>query len=517
MANSEQKKRLRVANVIDNFEIEQWKDGSIITISAGTGTGKSYLIKNTLFSYAKEEGKKILMLIHRTNCVDQFKAEIKRDGKEKYIDIMTYQAIESRELYHCGLDMSQYKYIVCDEFHYFIGDAGFNKTTDISFENIMKQTHATRIFMSATGNSMKRYMNSVRKITTLDYEIPLDFSFIDTLTFYNKDDTLYAFAEEAIQKNHKTIFFIQSAKKAYELYKKYEKYAMFVCGKSDRHYSNVDVEKLNTMLTEEKFNELFLITTSCLDAGVNIIDKELKHIVIDIKDIGSLIQCMGRKRIQGDEKIHVHIKTISNQQLGGLETNTKKNIMMADYLRTHTTKQFFEKYHRDYDKSNIIYDEYTENDNFIKKVNELMYFKRKFDIVEYDIMKLWGKFRYCKYLANKFGFYDDETDRFCYRTIDEDNSLETYLESMVGNVMLKRADRKELIEKINLRGNGKLRKNYEALNIELATRNLDFRITSFETSKIIDGKKKKYKSAWRIECISFPFTADTEVDAVEVS
>lgn len=103
---------MRVADVIDNFQIEQWKDGSIVTISAGTGTGKSFFVKNILLSYAKDEGKKILMLIHRTNCVDQFKAEIKRDGKEKYIDIMTYQAIESRELYKYGLDMSQYRYEV---------------------------------------------------------------------------------------------------------------------------------------------------------------------------------------------------------------------------------------------------------------------------------------------------------------------------------------------------------------------------------------------------------------------
>jgi len=502
LANSEQKKRLRVANVVDNFEIEQWEDGSIITISAGTGTGKSYFVKNTLFSYAKDEGKKILMLIHRTNCVDQFKAEIKRDGKEKYIDIMTYQAIESRELHHCGLDMSQYKYIVCDEFHYFIGDASFNKTTDISFENIMKQTHATRIFMSATGDSMKRYMNSVRKINTIDYELPLDFSFIDTLTFYNKDDTLYAFADEAIQRNHKAIFFIQSATKAYKLYKKCEKYSMFVCGKSDDHYNCVNVEKLNTMLIEEKFNELFLITTSCLDAGVNIIDKELGHIVIDIKDIGSLIQCMGRKRIQGEEKIHVNIKTINNQQIGGLETNTKKNIQMADYLRKHTLKEFFDKYPRDHDKSNIIYDEYTDNDNFIKKVNELMYFKRKFDIAEYEFMKTWGKFGYCKYLANKFGFYDEDSDSFSYRTINEDHSLMTYLDTMIGKVMLMRRDRIELIEKINLRGDGRLRKNCEALNIELATREMNYKIIEFETSRMIDGKKKKYKSAWRVEYVS---------------
>lgn len=188
---------------------------------------------------------------------------------------------------------------------------------------------------------------------------------------------------------------------------------------------------------------------------------------------------------------------------------------MADYLRNHTAKEFADKFPRDYDKANIIYDEYSENDNFIKKVNELMYFKRKFDIVEYEFMKLCGKFGYCKYLANKFGFYDECNDRYTYRTIEEDHSLETYLESIKGNVMLNRSDRKELIEKINLRGNGRLRRNYEALNIELATRNSNFRITEFETSRIINGKKKKFKSAWKIDCISSSEIIDTGVDDVE--
>lgn len=483
--------------------MESWKQGDIITISAGTGRGKSYFIKCSLLSYAKEEGKKILMLIHRSNCVDQFRAEIKRDGKEKYIDIMTYQAIETRELIHCNIDMSQYKYIVCDEFHYFIGDAGFNKTTDISFENIMNQTHATRIFMSATGDNMKRYMNSVRKIKTIDYEIPLDFSFIKMLTFFNKDDTLYSFAEEAVQKNQKAIFFIQSAEKAYKLFKKYEKYSMFVCGKECDYYKkHVDVDKLNTMLSEEKFTDLFLITTSCLDAGVNIIDNELEHIIIDIKDIGSLIQCMGRKRIQGDEKIRVYIKTINNQQLGGLETNTRRNIEKADYLKNHTPKEYIEKYPRDYDKTNIVYDDYIDSNTYIKKVNELMYFKRRFDIAEYEIMKKWGKFGYCKYLANMFGFYDKDDDRFTYRIINEDNSLETYLDSIVESVMLTRTDRKEFIEKINVRGNGKLLKSIDVLNGYLKENDYVYRIFEFRTNicEIVDGKNriKDYKHAWKI-------------------
>lgn len=499
MSNSNQKKQIRVSDILTNKEIEKWKDGSIITISAGTGVGKSYFIKNILFAYAKEENKKILMLIHRTNCVNQFKAEIKRDGKEKFIDIMTYQAIESRELNHNQINMEQYKYIVCDEFHYFIEDANFNKTTDISFDNILKQNHATRIFMSATGDTMLKYMKNITKIETVDYNIPLDFSFIDTLTFYNKEDTVESFANEVIKSNEKAIFFIQSAEKAYKLFKKYEQHAMFVCGKDSKYYKYIDSDKLDNMLITEKFDDLILITTSCLDAGVNILDSELVHIIIDIKDIGSLIQCMGRKRIQGKEKINVYIRTINNQQLGGLETIAKKNIEMADYLRKHNTKDYIEKYPRDYDRSNIVYDEYSNNNNYVKKVNELMYFKRKFDIFQYSMMKKWGKFGYCKYLAYKLGFYDEWSNNFTYTTIVEDNSLEKYLDEHIGKEMLQVSDRKELIEKINVRRNGKLIRKIETINPALEELGFQYQIKEFSTSRIINNKKKNFKSVWIVE------------------
>lgn len=509
MANSKQIKNIRVSDVISNSEIEKWENGSIITISAGTGKGKSYFIKNILLSYARQENKKILMLIHRSNCVEQFRQEIRRDGKEKYIDIMTYQAIESREINHCGVDMSKYKYICCDEFHYFLSDASFNKTTDISFDNIMNQNNAIRIFMSATGGDIKRYMERIKKLKIINYEIPLDFSFIESLTFFNKDSTLENFIEELIEKDHKAIFFIQSAEKAYKLYKKYESYSLFNCGKNNpNYYKYVNENKINQMLIDEKFSELILITTSCMDAGVNIIDERVQHIVVDIKDIGSLIQCIGRKRIQKDEQIHVYIKTINNQQLGGLETRTKKDIEMADYLRKHTVKEYMDKYPRSYDKLNIVYDESAivngvkDDNSCIKKINELMYFKKKIDIAEYQMMRIkWGEFGYCKQLAHLFGFYNKEHNSFNYRTINEDNTLVTYLNKMVGEVMLQCKDRSELIEKINLRGDGKLRCSREALNIELETRELNYVIREFKTSRVIDGKKKNFKSAWVVEKI----------------
>lgn len=504
MANSRRKKT-RVSDIITNADIKSWKDGDIITITAGTGMGKSFFIKNKLFTYAKEEGKKILMLIHRTNCVKQFENEIKGDKKEGYIDIKTYQAIDTKGLYNKEFDMSRYKYIICDEWHYFLEDASFNKSTDISFNMIMKADNAIRIFMSATGDRMTRYLNNALGIETINYDIPINYSFIRSLTFFNEDSDLETFAKKSIERGEKIIFFIQSAKKAYSFYKKFKDNAMFICSSSnEKYYKYVDIQKVNSMLEHEKFDDLILITTSCLDSGVNIVDGELKRIVIDIKDTGSLIQCMGRKRIQGNEQVDVLIKSINNMQLGGMVKRAQTEVEMADYFRIHTIQEYINKYPREYDRTYIIYDKPVNDNESIctKEINNLMYYKRKFDYADYWEMLQLKKYGYCKYLALKFGFYDEGRRKYTYSVWSHDNSLKAYLGEMVGKVMLQISDRKELIEKINLRGDGHLRKNLEALNIELETKGLDYRIIEFRTTRIINGKKRDFKKAWKVNKIN---------------
>jgi hypothetical protein len=60
---------------------------------------------------------------------------------------------------------------VCDEFQYFISDASFSKTTDISLNMILSQKSVVKIFMSATGDYVKNYMNNIKKIETIGYMI----------------------------------------------------------------------------------------------------------------------------------------------------------------------------------------------------------------------------------------------------------------------------------------------------------------------------------------------------------
>lgn len=492
--------KTRVTEKVTAEEIKSWKNGDIITIKAGTGAGKSYMVKNHLYSWAKSNNKKILFLIHRKNCVDQFQMEIEEDKKTDVIDIRTYQSIEFIQKSNQEFDFSKYEYIVCDEFRYFMGDASFNKTTDMSLDAILSQTNKIRIFMSATGDYMKNYIEKYKGLTIIPYELDIDFSFIKELAFFNKDETLDFFIEETMKRKEKSIFFIQSVEKAYNIHKKYKKHTIFNCSKyNSKYYKHVDKKKIDNILKNEKFESPILITTECMDAGVNIIDKDVKHIIVDVEDVGSLIQCIGRKRQQDKEdKIYLYIKNIHNKQLGGMITQTQKKIKMAEFFKINTVQEYIKKYNRETNKTDIVYDvTVEETDKSTKKLNELMYFKNKIDIVEYQFMLQYGKYGYCSYLADKFGFIGDKQ----YTIMEEDfynKSLEDYLDSIVGEVMLTSDDRKELIERLDVKSNGKQLKSLDSLNSAMRERKINFYIDKFETSRVINGRKKNYKSAWRL-------------------
>lgn len=482
----------RISEIITIDKIRQWDKGDIITIKAGTGTGKSYFIKNILYAFAKKENKKILMLIHRVNCVNQFQDEIERDNKTDIIHIKTYQSIEYMHKNHVEFDFSEYEYIVCDEFHYFMSDAAFNKITDMSLNAILGQTDKIRIFMSATGNYMRRYINNFKGIETINYELPIDYNFIKTLTFFYKNETLEKFIEECIELNDKAIFFIQSAEKAYNLFKKYKKYCLFNCSKSNKtYYKYVDEDKINNMLKNEKFEEQILITTTTMDSGVNIKDTDVKHIVCDVKDIGVLIQCLGRRRINNKIKndgINIYIKAINNNVLGGILTQLQKKVEMAEYLKEHTVKEYLQKYNRKLDYSHIVYDDIVEyEDNCTKKINELMYFKCLIDITTIKIMLNFGKFGYVKYMSDLFGIEK-------YRLIEEEykkETLEDYLEIITGKKLYKE-EQKELIDVIDLRVNRRQQKSYRKLNEGLKMIELPY---------IILPKKSNSKRYWIVEKI----------------
>jgi len=80
-----------------------------------------------------------------------------------------------------------------------------------------------------------------------------------------------------------------------------------------------------------------------------------------------------------------------------------------------------------------------------------------------------------------------------------EEELIPYLESNINSVLLKLCDRRELIGKINIKdSHGRLQKSRQYLNDGLQDLNLNYKIIQFETSRVINGEKIKYKNAWKI-------------------
>lgn len=490
---------MNVSDLITTDDIISWQSGDVITITAGTGAGKSYFIKNKLYDYAKRNGYKILLLVHRLNCKYQFEKEIEREKKSDVIHIKTYQSLEAQAMKGLVNEFGQYHFIVCDEFHYFMSDAAFNIKTDMSFNDILTQKDKVRIYMSATGDYVERYIKHKKGIKIIPYRLPSNYDHINELWFFYNDTVLEEYLKRAIESNMKSIFFIQSAQKAYQLHKKFEQETLFNCGKSDEHYKYVDKGLINQMLKNERFEKLILITTTTMDTGVSLFDDDLQHIVCDIRDVGTLIQCIGRKRLRSkEEKIKLHIKAYTNQQLGGLKRQISKRINKADFLMNeeNTIKSYISKFKRSNDYHNIVYDAIVdEDDKGTKKVNEMMYFKCMTDLSEINQMLDRGKSGYCNYIAYDVlgvdGYYVQDE-------IDCNQELEKYLDSITGQVMLTLKDREELIHQMNVKQDGKILRSLESLNAALVERNFLYSIRKFETSRIVNGKKINYKNAWQV-------------------
>lgn len=486
--------RVRVSDIIKRKDIESWKQGDIITIEAGTGVGKSYFIKNGLYSYAKERGEKILFLIHRSNCRDQFQHEIEKDGKADIINIATYQSMES--LYEDRIDITKYTYIVCDEFHYFMSDALFNSTTDISLNKILNQSNKIRIFMSATGGEMVEYIKDTRGFTTKDYALPIDFDFVNSLTFYNTEKHVDMLIEQFKESGGKSMFFVHSVSKAYDMYREYKDVSMFNCSKHNQQfYKYVNKHKMDNLLHTEQFTDDILFTTTAMDAGVNIIDESVKNIVVDIKDIGVLIQCIGRKRMQHNkDKINLYVRDINNNEIGGLITQANKKLEMVNYFNEHGTVEYVKRYGRENDYSKIVHDDIDENGKLIKTRNDLTFFKIKNDIKLLNEIIGYGSGGYKQYISNLLGF--NNTTKGGYSLMEREikkERLEDYLDSIVGLKIDTKEQKNELINMIDVRVDRKQQRSYTKLNDGLEMLGLDY---------IILPKRTMHGRYWVVDNIS---------------
>ena len=180
---------------LDDFiadKIDNWTSDVPVIISAQTGSGKNHFIQQTLLPKLIEENPDqndlILILSNRIALNRQTKyklaellveykhnakylTEIERFFKPEGVDyfyqnfdvvtVCSYHQLYERcvlsqkdledSYRHPKIDISKFKYIICDECHFFTSDASFNENTFDILELIVSQgQNAIRIYMSAT-------------------------------------------------------------------------------------------------------------------------------------------------------------------------------------------------------------------------------------------------------------------------------------------------------------------------------------------------------------------------------
>lgn len=411
-------------------------------------------------------------MLNRTRLSEQFQLEIEQDNKSDTIDIFLYQTIESALRKKSRVFSDKYGYIVSDEFHYFLTESKFNFNTEDSFNMILSDINKTKIFMSATADSTIEYFKH-KGIQYRSYNVPHDFSHIKELLFYRNDKVLENFLR-TIPKNQKAICFTKSATRALDLHLLF-KDSLFVC--AEKTVSGVgkkiDKDRISKMLTNEKFEEKFLFTTSTLDNGINIKDRQIKYIVTDIEDVDTLIQCIGRKRIvDSRDKVTIIIKDMSNKMMNKKMVQSEKTILPAKYLYDHGSAEYIKKYQRS--NNPIIYDKAAKNVvGYEKVVNEIRYFKECYDLNLFRNL-LDREEGYINFMKDKLGqdhhsILDDSIDKA---------TISDYLDDIVGKRLYK-SDQSELIKRIDLRdGRGRLQKDCDQLNMYFLKNDLPYSLNN---------------------------------------
>lgn len=478
----------RVSDIIQADDIERWQLGNKILIRAGTGRGKTYFVKNILLQYADNNKNRILFLSNRKSLQDQTLSELIQENKHEYIECMTYQKLE-QEILNQTVDLDRFKYIVCDEAHYFFMDSTFNNMTNLSANYIRDCTNdKIVILMTATPRRLKSYFEVPSEQT---YKIDTEYDYIGEIFRYSKIDTIIKVLN-TLPKGEKAIFFT-SAEKAHDAYTQiYD--ACFICSNSHYRRKSINKEELKSIQEDSRFTSRVLCTTTVLDNGVNIIDSQVKHIVVDMIDVDTVIQCIGRKRVtSANDRITLYIADKGFHSIQTCYNKVCQDLEQAIYLRDYGEEEFRRKYRKKIYNKQLI-----DIDVDGIKINEVAAWKYSELKSEYRRM-LSIPDGWLKMLLQEMRL-EWRTVQRLEQTLDR-RTLKQYLDSMIDEKIFAEA-REQMKQSILQQMVGKIEKNQKKLGIKSINAMLaDLGIPyAFESHKETKGERRN-QQYWMLKVV----------------
>lgn len=356
-----------VSDIISSEIINKWSPEDNVFISAGTGRGKNFFIKNKLISNGKT-----LIFENRNSLMSQQKKEFIENifsnngfnlsfenpyfvNNNNSVMLISYQyASKLIQQIQSGINtmdtatfsdfLQSARYFVFDEIHYLIDDAQFNKEISF-FTNFIfnSKFSSTKIFMSGSMEEVYLYLKkyfypnlnktedkrifsklynltdkNINSIPHIKFtgqfqnlihqnyilNMPTDYKYITPLAYRSVTDDVYN-KILSTKEDEKWLIFVSSKKEGKKLLNSLNKNddIAVFINADNKESSKINRAEYNDIINGDKFNCRVLITTTLLYNGINIKDPSLKHIVVPETTVSIMKQLIGRKRINYDDTI----------------------------------------------------------------------------------------------------------------------------------------------------------------------------------------------------------------------
>lgn len=325
-------------NVYDGLkdEVDSWNSRDPVLIDAPTGSGKSTFVRKELIPRALQANKNVLILSNRIMISTQQKKMIMEDIQSPYRGRLTEEGLQDQEDFGNVWIMTYHKlqyflnneenkkwisnlrYVVMDEVHFFTSDCLFNEFCGGILNMIPRHfKNYIRIYMTATSSEVLYPLAEAEKKNYHDYNLML---------YYQPERAIIRYVFPRNFESYKLQFF-KDYKQLKELVKQFknQKWMIFVDNKGEgkalleefkdeAEYLDADSKNTKTwksIVNHEKFESRILITTPVLDCGANICDSDLKSMAVITDNKASLLQMIGRKRLDTNEKINIWVQDIN--------------------------------------------------------------------------------------------------------------------------------------------------------------------------------------------------------------
>ena len=301
------------------------------------------------------------------------------------------------------------------------------------------------------------------------FRIDKDYSYVRNLYFYQKEE-IFAIIDDILQNesDSKIVVFCNSARRMYEMNRKYGDTANYYCSSSSSNKKLKEMCGIDEKTKKVKdcisafpdgritFEKRILFTTTVLDNGVDLKDEKIKHIFSEIFDADSMIQSLGRKRSLNDnDTCTFYIREFQPKAIQGFI-----NINNAQLEPVKLYKKDYSKFYQEYGNgkkrrqlkmNRIFYSYFAEKKSNSKpEINECRYRKYEQDNNVLYQMKELG---YIPVLKNFLGCELSAKSEYISVDVEQIDMFMEYLKSIEGK-RIYREDKeriKEEFESIGLK------------------------------------------------------------------